>query len=217
MPDIRVAESRLIMEDQVVDLALKDQPVTDETPLAHDGANSIAIAQFDTGKDHAKGGMRKLIRKVTPGRKAKKPILNDLRLHEYVARGWDVTNNLWRNTVWPTLDDNFIASHPSASRWNLVLDAAANEAQLAVGLKEDAGSLTNLSSSKQESTYHDQLTVIHPAQIPSKGSEIESTSASASGASPSNGDSFIWDTLVQLPHAISGVSDSEKADIKAIL
>jgi hypothetical protein len=48
-----------------------------------------------------------------------------IRLHEFIARGWDDTINEWRLPIYPTLDKDFYrASKVSARGWSLVI---ANE------------------------------------------------------------------------------------------
>jgi hypothetical protein len=66
--------------------------------------------------------MQKLMHRIASLSRCKnKPELIDLHLHEYVARGWDATNEQWRNTVWPTLDQGFVSSPRPSATWNLAL------------------------------------------------------------------------------------------------
>ncbi|KAJ6597483.1 hypothetical protein DFH09DRAFT_1272188 [Mycena vulgaris] len=131
IPDIKIEEPLSIVEEEVIGLAVNrphDPPPTDSAPLVHDAANSVAIGLFEQPADpgRAKSSIRKLMNRVTPrssSRKTKRPMLIDLPLHEYIARGWDATNEQWKNTVWPTLDKDFLdaGASPSAA-WNLALN-----------------------------------------------------------------------------------------------
>ncbi|KAJ7121090.1 hypothetical protein C8R44DRAFT_736776 [Mycena epipterygia] len=152
IPDIKIPEPLSILEDQVVDLAvnrsnlnLKNPPATDMAPSAHDAANSVAIGLFDERKDAVKSSMRKFMHRITPKssrRATKQSALADLPLHEYVARGWDATNEQWRNTVWPKLDEGFVDARGSSSAaWNLALDPGTKN------LGTDSGDLDNPSAS----------------------------------------------------------------------
>ncbi|KAJ7481844.1 hypothetical protein FB451DRAFT_1444471 [Mycena latifolia] len=135
IPDIKIAEPLTIAEDEVVDLSINganDPPTTHNTPLSHDAANSVAIGIFEQRPEAAQSGMRKLMHRIIPkssSRKRKQPMLIDLPLHEYVARGWDATNEQWRNTVWPTLDERFSDAglSSSAACWNLALHPGPTE------------------------------------------------------------------------------------------
>ncbi|KAJ7455766.1 hypothetical protein FB451DRAFT_1277381 [Mycena latifolia] len=136
IPDIKIAEPLDISEREVVDLALNssvDPPILDNAPLPHDAANLVAIALVEQSADAGNSGIRNRVDKfisLLSGRKTKKPPLIDLPLYEYVSRGWDITNNQWRNTVWPRLDSGLgDADRSSSAAWNLTLPQ---------GLPEDA-------------------------------------------------------------------------------
>ncbi|KAJ7450605.1 hypothetical protein FB451DRAFT_1186710 [Mycena latifolia] len=83
-------------------------PAPSEAPIAAAAtavAHSVAIAQVDEPKDYVKRTMRKLMHRIAPkfsSHKPSEPALIKLPLYEYVARGWDETNKIWRNPVWPT-------------------------------------------------------------------------------------------------------------------
>jgi hypothetical protein len=98
-----------------------DPPATVTTALTSHAANSVAIGLFDERKDAAKRNVRTFIHKIAAlsNRKGKKS--NSIDLYEYVARGWDATNEQWRNVVWPTLDQNFTSISGSLAAWNLAL------------------------------------------------------------------------------------------------
>lgn len=99
-------------------------PVSDNAPLVPGVANSVAIALFDEHKDIVrKSPIRKFMSKFkskSPTHGSSKPVLINLHLHEYSARGWDIRNNRWRNTVWPTLDEDFVEARGRSVAWNLV-------------------------------------------------------------------------------------------------
>ncbi|KAF7363188.1 CAMK/CAMK-unique protein kinase [Mycena venus] len=134
IPDIKIVEPLTIVEDEAVNLApnrCHDPPIPDNAPLPHDAANSVAIALFDKRTDAVTSGLRKMMQRLAPNAssrktKAKKPLLIDLPLYEYVSRGWDTTSGHWRNTVWPTLDAGFLDAGLSSSSaaWNLALHPA---------------------------------------------------------------------------------------------
>jgi hypothetical protein len=45
----------------------------------------------------------------------------DIPPQEYLARGWDATNNQWRNVLWPALDQHFRAAdlERTSPVWNI--------------------------------------------------------------------------------------------------
>lgn len=48
--------------------------------------------------------------------------ISKLPLHEYITRGWDMTNDCWRDPVWPELDRDFRALREEVGtpmRWEL--------------------------------------------------------------------------------------------------
>ncbi|KAF7349743.1 WD-REPEATS-REGION domain-containing protein [Mycena sanguinolenta] len=131
IPDITVSEPLSILEDQDVNLERSHvPPPADATSLGQAAANSVAIGLFEEPKEDAKTGMRKFIQKFAPKSSRQKPRktdLIDLPLHEYVARGWDQTNQMWRNTVWPTLDEGFRDAPRSSAAWNMSLISGTPE------------------------------------------------------------------------------------------
>ncbi|KAJ7443903.1 hypothetical protein B0H11DRAFT_452398 [Mycena galericulata] len=128
IPDIKISEPLSIVEDIGVDLAIDrpfDPPGMDTAHSVHGATNSVAIGLFDERKEPLKDNMRKFMSQLTfksSRHKTKKPVLIDLPLHEYVARGWDRVNEQWRNTVWPTLDADFFAVPPPSAAWKLTLN-----------------------------------------------------------------------------------------------
>ncbi|KAJ7628764.1 hypothetical protein FB45DRAFT_867746 [Roridomyces roridus] len=126
LPDVKTTEPITIIEDQVVqvDLRSHERPETDTrfSSEGRDTASSVAIGLFDKREQK-----RRAQRLISSFRVAKRPpALVDVPLHEYVARGWDVTNQQWRNTTWPRLDADFADAGLSSSsaRWNLTLDCS---------------------------------------------------------------------------------------------
>ncbi|KAJ7768628.1 hypothetical protein DFH07DRAFT_300070 [Mycena maculata] len=134
IPDIKIPEPLTIVEDQVVDLRSCCPPLTDSASSPQNAANSVAIGLFDERKDTVRSGLRKFMRSIAPKssrQNTKDSILMDLPLHEYVARGWDATNEQWRNTVWPRLDASFSDTRlPSSAAWNITLNTAPARGKL---------------------------------------------------------------------------------------
>ncbi|KAJ7768632.1 hypothetical protein DFH07DRAFT_769178 [Mycena maculata] len=136
IPDIKIPEPLSILEDQHVDLVVDrphDPPGMDNAPCAHHAANSVAVGLFEERKHTVRRGMQKFIHNITPRaspqktKKRKKAVLIDLPLYEYVARGWDLTNEQWRNTVWPTLDESFSDVPRSSAAWNLTVNPGTQD------------------------------------------------------------------------------------------
>ncbi|KAJ6470324.1 hypothetical protein C8R45DRAFT_1015408 [Mycena sanguinolenta] len=76
--------------------------------------------------------MRRLIQKIAPKsyrQRAKESDLMDLYLNEYVIRGWDQTNKMWRNIVWPILNTNELRDSPPGlpAGWNLTLKTGTED------------------------------------------------------------------------------------------
>ncbi|KAF7372799.1 putative nwd2 protein [Mycena sanguinolenta] len=112
--DIKMSEPRTILERQNVALNLPHEPpAADTASQDHHSANSLDIGLIEKPKETVKD-RRKLIPKlpIPFRRKPKKPESIDLPLHEYVARGWDHTNKMWRNIGWPKLDTNELCDAP---------------------------------------------------------------------------------------------------------
>jgi len=62
---------------------------------------SVSAAPFGNQPVQSAGNSSKLKKSGLMGR---------LPLHEHITRGWDMTNERWRDPVWPKLDKNFKAS-----------------------------------------------------------------------------------------------------------
>ncbi|KAJ7622290.1 hypothetical protein FB45DRAFT_927433 [Roridomyces roridus] len=128
LPEIRNPKRIRIPDEKHIDLVHTqphDPQPLNSIPFPHNAANSVAVGLIDRKthlspkKTHPtpKTGFRKIPRnlvKIFRRQKFMKSGLIDIPLHEYVARGWDETNKEWRNTVWPSLDEDF-QSVPAAS------------------------------------------------------------------------------------------------------
>ncbi|KAJ7628706.1 hypothetical protein FB45DRAFT_1079899 [Roridomyces roridus] len=174
LPDIRVPEPIQISEEKSVDLVVArphDPHPVDSSCLPHNAANSLAIG-FLERKDTIKAGMRELMHGIVLKsfrQKSKKPVLIDLPLHEYVARGWDETNKQWRNTVWPTLDEEFRDVPISAAAWNLRIQAGSSRVE---AVTEGAGVLTRSS--------RNVVATMPPALLMAESSQTEPISTATS-------------------------------------
>ncbi|KAJ6448586.1 hypothetical protein C8R45DRAFT_1046037 [Mycena sanguinolenta] len=205
IPDITISEPLSILEDQEVNLERSPAPPPEETTsLGHNAANSVAIGLFEEPKENVKTGMRKLIQKFAPKssrQKSKKPDLIDLPLHEYVARGWDHTNQMWRNTVWPTLDRGFRDVPHSSAAWNLNLKQA--------GTTEGGGVVEDTEPARLSHEHgDDELTrrTSHPA---TEYSGVESGSSSGSNV---EGVHVILPPVRRLPGGMAGSSTHSGSD-----
>ncbi|KAF7333078.1 hypothetical protein MVEN_02372600 [Mycena venus] len=132
LADVRISDAAEILQEETIDLTINRLPgpplPRNVTPAVPEAADSLSVALLDKTqrKEHVKGAMKKLISKITSKSKSTKPALIDLPLYEYVARGWDATNKVWRNTVWPTLDQDFVSTdRPASTAWHLIDPGAA--------------------------------------------------------------------------------------------
>ncbi|KAJ7145630.1 hypothetical protein C8R44DRAFT_606 [Mycena epipterygia] len=212
IPDIKIPEPLSIVEDQVVDLAvnrpnlnLNNPDITDKMPTAHDAANSVAIGLFDERKEAVKSRMRQFMHRIAPKasrQTTKKSGLADLPLHEYVARGWDATNEQWRNTVWPKLDEGFVDARGSSSAaWNLTLNPGTTN------FRTDSGNMNPASSIIGNLGPPDEAMVVDPliqdcSLLVSRCSDTDSGS-SASVSHPEN----VSVALVQIVEDDGGADD----------
>ncbi|KAJ6621409.1 hypothetical protein B0H10DRAFT_2018420 [Mycena sp. CBHHK59/15] len=76
IPDIKIPEPLIIVEDQVVALAVNrshDPPATDNTPSAYDAANSVSIGLFDERKMLPKAVCESSCTGLPTSRPAEKP------------------------------------------------------------------------------------------------------------------------------------------------
>ncbi|KAJ7262110.1 hypothetical protein C8J57DRAFT_462208 [Mycena rebaudengoi] len=137
IPDIQTETTLYATEYQTVDLwstSIIDPPATDKTPAKYDAAVAVAIGALinpPDSKPKGRPGFFKTMAEKLSGlsllrRKEAKGIgLPRIRLHEFIARGWDDTINEWRLPIYPTLDKDFYrASKVSTRGWSLVI---ANE------------------------------------------------------------------------------------------
>ncbi|KAJ6550840.1 hypothetical protein DFH09DRAFT_606835 [Mycena vulgaris] len=69
----------------------------------------------------------------------------DIPPHEYLARGWDATNNRWRSVLWPALDHNFRAAELERTSpvwkigWKVAQTTAAKGKKMRVGREKGKG------------------------------------------------------------------------------
>ncbi|KAJ7253242.1 hypothetical protein C8J57DRAFT_1722591 [Mycena rebaudengoi] len=86
-------------------------------------------------RDNEPGTVSLLIAKVPPppnkpglagwipklGQRTPVPAVDMIPLHEYLARGWDATNEEWREVLWPVLDQDFRAAEleGTSSAWKM--------------------------------------------------------------------------------------------------
>ncbi|KAJ7262134.1 hypothetical protein C8J57DRAFT_1336234 [Mycena rebaudengoi] len=119
------------------DTSLTDPPPTDTTPAPYnnDAAMAVAIEALSRSTMDEQPGLRRKITQMLGAlplfrrRQESDTDLPRLRLHEFIARGWDDTKNEWRRPIYPTLDANFHkAADASTSRWKVVVDGAKEPA-----------------------------------------------------------------------------------------
>ncbi|KAJ7467450.1 hypothetical protein B0H11DRAFT_2284397 [Mycena galericulata] len=128
IPDIKILEPLSILEKINVEPAcdrFQDPPGVDDATVGNNAANSVAIGFFDKRIETVESGIQKLMNRIKPKsfrQSTKKPVSIDLPMQEYVARGWDVTNQQWRNVLWPALDGGFSDMPRSPTAWNLTLN-----------------------------------------------------------------------------------------------
>ncbi|KAJ7231316.1 hypothetical protein C8J57DRAFT_181467 [Mycena rebaudengoi] len=125
IPDIHAIRPLNIEENTTVELAgssLTNLPAAKKTS-EYDAALSLSIGLLDQKHPNDKPGfLRKLTNKLSDiSLSRRNPIPNasieTVRLHEYIARGWDASLDQWRLPIYPTLDRNF---RPGAtSSWKL--------------------------------------------------------------------------------------------------
>ncbi|KAJ7121110.1 hypothetical protein C8R44DRAFT_172017 [Mycena epipterygia] len=114
IPNIQARRALIIQEDLDIHLATDttQNNMPPPAPIGEKMALSLSIAPIKTDKARKKP----LIDLFTNiGRKAKEPTLADLRLREYISRGWDPTNKTWRSVLWTSLDENFRNTDPETS------------------------------------------------------------------------------------------------------
>ncbi|KAJ7628760.1 hypothetical protein FB45DRAFT_1004256 [Roridomyces roridus] len=126
IPDIKTSEPLTIVEDQTVDLRLKHAVATKDNPSFSEGhvaANSVAIGVFEP-QQKKKSGMQRFMDNLRATSTKQPSVPVEVPLYEYTSRGWDATNEQWRNTIWPRLDADFADAGLSSSsaRWNVTLN-----------------------------------------------------------------------------------------------
>ncbi|KAJ6506732.1 hypothetical protein C8R45DRAFT_510503 [Mycena sanguinolenta] len=108
LDNIRAEEKVSIYENEQVELSPLpcNAPITKKEERKQ-GIISLAIAQVE----HQCARLAKLRTLITKlGRTSVSSSPTTIPTHEYLARGWDVNNNEWRNILWPALDKNFRAA-----------------------------------------------------------------------------------------------------------
>ncbi|KAJ7737323.1 hypothetical protein B0H16DRAFT_105816 [Mycena metata] len=130
IPDIKILDPLSIIEDETIDLSATRPPsATNQTIPSSSAAHSLALGLFEQPKDADKSPAHRLIQRLRKSTEKAKSAIS-IPLHEYTARGWDATNEEWRNVIWPRLDSDFgDASATSQAAWTLELN------QMAVGAK----------------------------------------------------------------------------------
>jgi hypothetical protein len=81
---------------------------TDDKERQTSGTLSLSIAQVEK---QGASGSKKLVPSFFTKRSQQSlsaPI--DIPPHEYLARGWDVNNEEWKQVLWPALDKDFRAA-----------------------------------------------------------------------------------------------------------
>jgi hypothetical protein len=105
------------------------------------GAISLSIVQVErqgvSGFNKLGGAFKKLGQRFTPATST------EIRQHECLARGWDVSNEQWRSVLWPALDKDFRAAvyERTPRVWNIQCIAGAgvyNERRSIESVKQPA-------------------------------------------------------------------------------
>ncbi|KAF8215329.1 hypothetical protein K438DRAFT_774462 [Mycena galopus ATCC 62051] len=121
LDNIRIEEELSIYEQQVVELGNVSLNTPQETQKP--GTISLSIAQVQ--KQGARSShkvlaeMPSLFTKLL--QRSPSCSLTDIPPHEYLARGWDASNNEWRRVLWPALDKDFRAAgfEGKSPVWNI--------------------------------------------------------------------------------------------------
>lgn len=101
------------------------------SPVEDDAALSLSAASV-VGKD----GKNPLLELFSDVRRklnfpSKEPALVDLLLREYIARGWDASNQQWRGALWTSLDKELrvtsLDRNPATPYWKLKWDTRVVE------------------------------------------------------------------------------------------
>jgi hypothetical protein len=102
----KVSSSQFVLALELMDLCLAKEE--DHKP----GTISLSIAQVQNqgslGSNKLRGGVPAFITKF--GQRSSASPSTCIPPHEYLARGWDVNNDEWRNVLWPALDKHFRAA-----------------------------------------------------------------------------------------------------------
>lgn len=113
---------------------------TNKTLRSSDAAHSLALGAFEQPKDTGKSPVRKIMRRLSTKSHAERQPTIKIPLHEYAARGWDATNEQWRNVIWPRLDKSFTyAAAASPPAWTLKLHPMDVDRKTELGINDMDG------------------------------------------------------------------------------
>ncbi|KAJ7917748.1 hypothetical protein B0H13DRAFT_2440706 [Mycena leptocephala] len=118
IPDVQTIDQLAIVEEQAVNLQRSETIIPDETPAKYNASLSLLVGEIDVSKNKP-NLLKQILNKVIPNY-TPEPHLIDLPLHEFKARGWDVSMNKWRQPVYPALDTNFRNATDGPAIWNLI-------------------------------------------------------------------------------------------------
>jgi hypothetical protein len=100
-----------------------DPPDADHDNEPYDAALSVSVAELDKStKQRESLKLRAIMaRLLTLGRRGDSNPPPQLPMYETVSSGWNAENKLWKEVLWPKLDDEFLrvkeSSKPAA--WKL--------------------------------------------------------------------------------------------------
>ncbi|KAJ7478987.1 hypothetical protein FB451DRAFT_172453 [Mycena latifolia] len=152
--NIRAEEKLSIYEQEEIDLTTPDKLSPGETKQEGEkpGTISLSIARIERQRflNSTRFGTAVPAFVARLSQRASNPVVA-LPPHEYLARGWDVTNNQWRSVLWPALDQHFRAAdlERTSPVWNLewkVAQTIATKEELGKGKAREEGKLKRMSS-----------------------------------------------------------------------
>ncbi|KAJ6610364.1 hypothetical protein B0H10DRAFT_413024 [Mycena sp. CBHHK59/15] len=115
IPNIRTNDTLTIYESISANLAnnpswVDDPPTAFENATTHNAAMSVSVAALHRPDTRKISGvlhkLRKLVKSSSSSGSKGKTVL-ELPLYDAVSRGWDATNQRWKNVVWPSLNSKF--------------------------------------------------------------------------------------------------------------
>ncbi|KAJ7479068.1 hypothetical protein FB451DRAFT_1240534 [Mycena latifolia] len=153
--NIRAEEKLSIYEQEEIDLTSPDKLSPGETKQEGEkpGTISLSIARIQRQRflNLTRFGTAVPAFVARLSQRASNPVVA-LPPHEYLARGWDVTNNQWRSVLWPALDEHFRAAdlERTSPVWNLEWKVSqktiATKEKLGKGKAREEGKLKRMSS-----------------------------------------------------------------------